>query len=403
MYRGVVYQIVVYRNVGVSKCRYRNVVYRIVVYRNVGIPFGRMVNCRQLNEINQLFGLVCYILCSKKQTSVYCNKLNQLEEFITAEIIVSNDVPNEFEDDTEFKSNAVTYREKSPFGRHFEMIYRNTLVSISEVENHSQLDSVSYNPQIVEFLLTYYMPLLPLWSGIILCTVSSSENATDSNAIVENWLRIVKHSILNSETGIRAADFIRTVYNNIDDRIAAFKFTFTSLAHKVFKPKKRLRVENEEECKEEWSRNKKSKFSYTKPTADKVSKIFKNFKSSKSCNVEGLSERSTNREVASICEENSVDVATVSDDILRASVVEIISDLDLVEVATMEYKLPPFQPLTYRGQKKLCEDLHLQLLDSTNSIRNNIPINYNLKEYVPSKCCEFLEMETVYLHHYQTG
>ena len=41
--------------------------------------FGRMVNCRQMNESNQLFGLGCYILCSKKQTSVYCHKLNQLE------------------------------------------------------------------------------------------------------------------------------------------------------------------------------------------------------------------------------------------------------------------------------------------------------------------------------------
>ena len=78
------------------------------------------------------------------------------------------------------------------------------------------------------------MPLLPLWSGIILCTVNSSENETDSNAIVENWFRIVKHSILNSETGIRAADFIGTVYSNIDDRIAAFKFDFSPLAHKVF-------------------------------------------------------------------------------------------------------------------------------------------------------------------------
>ena len=44
--------------------------------------FGRMVNCRQRNEINQLFGLICYILYSKKQTSVYCHKLNQLEECI---------------------------------------------------------------------------------------------------------------------------------------------------------------------------------------------------------------------------------------------------------------------------------------------------------------------------------
>ena len=87
-------------------------------------------------------------MCSKKRTSVYCHKLNQLEECIKAEIIVSNDVPNEFEDETEVRSNAVTYREKSPFGIHFKLIYRNTLVSISELENNSQLDlSVSYNPQ----------------------------------------------------------------------------------------------------------------------------------------------------------------------------------------------------------------------------------------------------------------
>ena len=87
--------------------------------RSILHVFGRMVNCRHMNEINQLFGLVCYILCSKKQTSFYCNKLNQLEECITAEIIVGNDVPNEFEDDTEFKSNAVIYRDKSPFGQTF--------------------------------------------------------------------------------------------------------------------------------------------------------------------------------------------------------------------------------------------------------------------------------------------
>ena len=55
------------------------------------------------------------------------------------------------------------------------------------------------------------MPLLPLWSGIILCTVNSSENATDSNAINENWFRIVKHNLLNSETEYELLIFI-TVY-----------------------------------------------------------------------------------------------------------------------------------------------------------------------------------------------
>ena len=122
--------------------------------------FGRMVNTRLMNQKNQIFGLICYILCSKKQISVYYNKLKQLEECINGENNVSNH-PNEFEDETEVKSKALTYREKSPFGRDFEIIYCNTLVSISELEiirNLILVYLISYNPQIVEFLLTYVMP-----------------------------------------------------------------------------------------------------------------------------------------------------------------------------------------------------------------------------------------------------
>ena len=42
------------------------------------------------------------------------------------------------------------------------------------------------------------------------------------------------------------------------------QFALIPLPHKVFYPKKKTRIENEDECKEEWSRNKKSKFTYTK-------------------------------------------------------------------------------------------------------------------------------------------
>ena len=132
--------------------------------------------------------------------------------------------------------------------------------------------------------------------------------------------RIVKHSIFNSETGIQAADFIRTIYTNIDDRIAAFKFAFTPLAHKVFKPKKRTRIENEEECKEEWSRCKKSKFSYTKPNIEKVSEVFTSFKASKCLmNTESI-----------MSVEKQVEVDKVDDNIVNeVGEVEVITDLDL--------------------------------------------------------------------------
>ena len=50
------------------------------------------------------------------------NKLNQLEESIKVKLNVNIDVPNIFEDETEIKSKVVTKRDKSPFGRQFELI-----------------------------------------------------------------------------------------------------------------------------------------------------------------------------------------------------------------------------------------------------------------------------------------
>ena len=152
------------------------------------------------------------------------------------------------------------------------------------MENYPQNDpdNVAYIPQIVEFRLTYYMPLLPLWSGIILSTVKNNCSVTDSGAIAENWFRIVNHSILNSDTGVQASISLR-----LFTRILTI-YTFTSLARKVFIHKKRIRIENEEECKEKWSKSKKSKFSYNKPTIEKVSKVFT---SSSKCLMNTESER----------------------------------------------------------------------------------------------------------------
>ena len=70
------------------------------------------------------------------------------------------------------------------------------------------------------------MLLLPLWSGIILCTVNTGNVTTDSNASVENWFRIVKHNIFDTDSRLNAADCIRSIYNNIDYRIATFKRLF---------------------------------------------------------------------------------------------------------------------------------------------------------------------------------
>ena len=90
---------------------------------------------------------------ARNRQVLICNMLNQLELCVKGDITVSSNAPEEFEDETDVHVNGVTYREKSPFGRHFELIYHNILDSLSEVENVSQSDpnSVSYSPKLLNF------------------------------------------------------------------------------------------------------------------------------------------------------------------------------------------------------------------------------------------------------------
>ena len=126
--------------------------------------------------------------------------------------------------------------------------------------------------------------------------------------------------------------------------------------------------------------------------------MFSRLKSTTSSNVEVLSnECHANKELAMIVEK-PIDFSTMMADSLSEQTVqvcenilqevkevEIISDLDLTEIATIEYKLPGYQPLTYRGQKILCEDLCIKFVNSTSCDRDNV-LNYsNLREFVPSK------------------
>ena len=119
------------------------------------------------------------------------------------------EVPEEFEIESIAKDNAITYREKSPFGRHHEQIYNKCRSLINDNENDYEItkskSNICFSPGIIEFLLTYYMPLLPLWGGIILSGINTKENSTTRDSYVENLFRIVKHSILNSESRNKAA------------------------------------------------------------------------------------------------------------------------------------------------------------------------------------------------------
>ena len=88
-------------------------------------------------------------MCCKQQTGSYCNMSNQLKECIKGNITITSNVRVKSENVIDVHFNGVIYRKKSPIGRHFELVYMNTLNLLSKVENVSQSNSpnnVSYSP-----------------------------------------------------------------------------------------------------------------------------------------------------------------------------------------------------------------------------------------------------------------
>ena len=157
-------------------------------------------------------------------------------------------------------------KDKSPFGKHFVQISQQCEfnISISKQRNTREANPYYY-PDLIGYLLTYYLPVLPLWSGVIFglhrMSIGGNNYSHYSNAIAENWMRIIKIDILNSKCNLRPGDFIRTIYPSISSRISALKFALLPRAGKIFKYGKRKR-ELEEESVEDWSRKNKKYCGY---------------------------------------------------------------------------------------------------------------------------------------------
>ena len=132
--------------------------------------------------------------------------------------------------------DSKTYKSRSPFGIHFqnELMNCKWLVGIFEMEeqNESTPKNNYYFPDLPSFLVTHYMPVCTLWSGLILgpSLHPGQYHVTSTNAIVENWMRIVKITILQKQCKLRPGDFIRKLREGIVGRIKAFEFAFNPLS-----------------------------------------------------------------------------------------------------------------------------------------------------------------------------
>ena len=157
-------------------------------------------------------------------------------------------------------------RRRSPFYNAFE-------IPIS-IDGHH--DNDYYCPEALRLIHAQYLPLFPLWSGIMLGDLGRHMypeahtmigETRDTNAPVENWMKIIKKDIFQGRKHILPGKFIRTMHSNLKGRIKAHNMDLRPTK----KQKKKNLQEGFDDAKEVWlarkqtSQHRQSKY-FSSPT-----------------------------------------------------------------------------------------------------------------------------------------
>ncbi|CAG9761319.1 unnamed protein product [Ceutorhynchus assimilis] len=164
---------------------------------------------------------------------------NSLKKRSSLQDLISNDlgIPAELEDNLE-----EGLHKSSPFFKRYFSI----LINIRENCSDSGPTNIFYNPHMYNHILNKYVPLSPLWTGLLL-----DEDTRLSNAPAENYFCQVKLNILDSKKNLKCSRFLRLLRKDV-------------LALKVESdlgiPKNRLTklyAESEQGSQERWEKKRK--------------------------------------------------------------------------------------------------------------------------------------------------
>ncbi|WAR14967.1 hypothetical protein MAR_005072 [Mya arenaria] len=199
------------------------------------------------------------------------NSLSKLRHIVTEASSIDLDVEADSLT-TALTNDETSLRRRSPFFGLFE---------VKVASGEGQHENEYFCAEAITLLHTQYMPLAPLWTGIMLeADMKSGIQLTrDTNNTVENWFRIVKCDSLQGKKKLRVGLFVRRIHVVLIGRLTGY---LSGLDENIQKSKfqkqgsKRSKCrDNDGECqydaKESWEkpnkRNKRKSFHYT-PTKD---------------------------------------------------------------------------------------------------------------------------------------
>ena len=257
-----------------------------VVKRFIMFVMARLISSTEFEKFEQLFIALCMLCLARRkfpEIELYVNTIEKSFSFLEEEVVYEFDYIDEIDEElpNDFRDSS-SYKKRSPFGRYFNTLLKKCQENIDKLEikyktTYFEENKDYYLPALPNFLVNHYMPICPIWSSLILGPVISPGefNVRYSNAIAENWMRIIKSNILNNETKLRPGDFLRKMREGLEGRIRAFNFAFEPLSYKVFKRTKDFCTFQDTTLVEEiWQKRKKKCTYFKKNYSQKISLNF---------------------------------------------------------------------------------------------------------------------------------
>ncbi|KAA0724108.1 hypothetical protein E1301_Tti019644 [Triplophysa tibetana] len=197
--------------------------------------FARLQNAISMTEASTVFRAFCTLLTTPQNTERVKESRNLLESIIMK---FKQDTPEEiFQSEDwetwigEQRNHEKSISGNSPFFAYFQQILKEVTEHSTDEMCSTDEDNPYFCPGILQLLFNTYLAIFPLWSGLLLgdlrrhesqeqdsLAANSSQPTRDSNCHIENWFRIVKHSILHSKKKLRPGTFIRKMHRSMQGR-----------------------------------------------------------------------------------------------------------------------------------------------------------------------------------------
>ncbi|XP_053374366.1 uncharacterized protein LOC128546961 [Mercenaria mercenaria] len=242
--------------------------------------FALLQNSVYLQETVHIWKIVCTVFGNEYSSRPVLRAIEEMREMVlkaSTEGIDDDLLCSEIPDDESEAEEVpvVGIRNASPFNRIFQRCMEQVIIEDQTCEDENEY----YCIDVLKLLQKSYMPLVSLWSGLMLGDLSRHqqksheidkvvlEETRDTNANVENWMKIMKVDTLGGKKKIRIGLFARHAHKTLKGRLREYLRGVDEAPKKrpLKKRKTMPKSEAPEVTEETWKKNTEKSGTTNKP------------------------------------------------------------------------------------------------------------------------------------------